>query len=153
MLMALFIGFLWRKCLISTNYIQWTFDVFVTGIQDLQGELSKKVPAHQTSPIPYLLHQAVHKEQLLYRKEPNHRQLPHHVCDLRCSGYIYMTLFYSSIILCKCILKCSCENTHARQERWSARVPHRRGAGYWEVHDLWPGGQCCSWWKTHWGFL
>lgn len=59
---------------------------FVTGVQDLQRELSEKVPAHQTSPIPHLLHQTIHKEQLLCREEPHHRQLPHHVCDHRCSG-------------------------------------------------------------------
>lgn len=49
----------------TANYIQLTCDVFVTGVQDLQRKLSEKVPAHQTSPIPHLLHQTIHKEQLL----------------------------------------------------------------------------------------
>ncbi len=57
---------------------------FVTGVQDIQRELSEKVPAHQTSSVPHLLHQAIHKEQLLCGEEPNYCQLPHYVCDQQC---------------------------------------------------------------------
>lgn len=78
-----------------------SFD-FVTGIQDLQRELSEKVPAHQTSSVPHLLHQALHQEQLLRGEEPDYCQLPHHVCD-RCSGYggsALSDLYFEMLLLC-----------------------------------------------------
>ncbi len=65
--------------------ILWIINfAFVTGVQDIQRELSEKVPAHQTSSVPHLLHQAIHKEQLLCGEEPNYCQLPHYVCDQQC---------------------------------------------------------------------
>lgn len=49
------------------------------GVQNLQREFPQKVPADQTASVPRLLHQKIHQEQLLCRKEPYNCQFPHHV--------------------------------------------------------------------------
>lgn len=49
-----------------------------SGVQNLQGEFPQKVPADQAASVPGLLHQTVHKEQLLCGKEPYDCQLPNH---------------------------------------------------------------------------
>lgn len=52
---------------------------FISGVQNLQGEFSQKVPVDQTSAVPHFLHQKIHQEQLLCGEKSNNCQLPHYV--------------------------------------------------------------------------